>query len=215
MNNIIPIAFAFDNNLVMPACICISSLMMNAKTDTFYDIFILHSASENLNKSDLDRIPDFYKNCRIQYREVGNEFDGAFEIRGITTPAYYRLLIPELIPEYDKVLYSDVDVIFRDDMCDIYNTDIDGYYIGGVNAIAHLDIDTTAYYHKLGIDAKSIIYSGNLIINSKEILRDNIIPKFKELKDRKLRFQDMDMINIVCQNKIKYLPPVFWLLQSS
>lgn len=209
MSNIVPIAFAFDNNLVMPACICISSLMMNAKTDTFYDIFILHSASENLNKSDLDRIPDFYKNCRIQYREVGNEFDGAFEIRGITTPAYYRLLIPELIPEYDKVLYSDVDVIFRNDMCDIYNTDIDGYYIGGVNAVAHLDIDTTAYYHKLGIDAKSIIYSGNLIINSKEIMRDNIIPKFKELRNRKLRFQDMDMINIVCQNKIKYLPPVF------
>ena len=113
--NIVPIAFAFDNNLVMPACICISSLMMNANEDTFYDIFILHSASENLDKSDLDRIPNHYKNCRIQYRTVGNEFDGAFEIRGITTPAYYRLLIPELIPEYDKVLYSDVDVIFRDE----------------------------------------------------------------------------------------------------
>lgn len=207
--NIVPIAFAFDNNLVMPACICISSLMMNAKEDTFYDIFILHSASENLNKSDLDRIPEFYKNCRIQYREVGNEFDGAFEIRGITTPAYYRLLIPELIPEYDKVLYSDVDVIFRDDLCDIYNTDIAGYYVGGVNSVAHLDNDTIVYYNKLGLDAKGIIYSGNLIINSKEILTDNIIPKFKELRDRKLRFQDMDMINIVCKDKIKYLPPAF------
>ena len=48
--NIVPIAFAFDNNLVMPAGICISSLMMNANEDTFYDIFILHSASENLDK---------------------------------------------------------------------------------------------------------------------------------------------------------------------
>jgi lipopolysaccharide biosynthesis glycosyltransferase len=157
----------------------------------------------------LDRIPEFYKNCRIQYREVGNEFDGAFEIRGITTPAYYRLLIPELIPEYDKVLYSDVDVLFRDDICDIYNTDIAGCYVGGVNSVAHLDNDTIAYYNKLGLDAKGIIYSGNLIINSKEILSDNIIPKFKELRDRKLRFQDMDMINIVCKDKIKYLPPAF------
>ena len=207
--NIVPIAFAFDNNLVMPACICISSLMMNANEDTFYDIFILHSASENLDKSDLDRIPNHYKNCRIQYRTVGNEFDGAFEIRGITTPAYYLLLIPELIPEYDKVLYSDVDVIFRDDMCKIYNTNIDGYYIAGVNSVAHLEDDTTVYYNKLGLDAKSIIYSGNLIINSKEILRDNIISKFKALRDRKLRFQDMDMINIVCKDKIKYLPPAF------
>ena len=40
--NIVPIAFAFDNNLILPACVCISSLMMNAKENIFYDIFILH-----------------------------------------------------------------------------------------------------------------------------------------------------------------------------
>ena len=48
--NTIPIAFAFDNNLVMPACVCLSSLMMNANPDTFYDIFILHSEKEDLRK---------------------------------------------------------------------------------------------------------------------------------------------------------------------
>ena len=207
--NIVPIAFAFDNNLVMPACVCISSLMMNAKEDTFYDIYILHSASERLNKADLDRIPQYYKNCKIQYREVGNEFDGAFEIRGITTPAYYRLLIPELIPEYEKVIYSDVDVIFRDDLSEIYNTDMKGYYMAGVNSVSHLDNDAANYFQGLGLDAKDIIYSGNLIINSKEVLKDNLIERFKELRDRKLKFQDMDMINIVCRGKIKYLSPQF------
>lgn len=48
--NIVPIAFAFDNNLILPACVCISSLMMNANEDTFYDIFILHSAHMELKK---------------------------------------------------------------------------------------------------------------------------------------------------------------------
>lgn len=47
---IIPIAFAFDNNLILPACVCISSLMMNAKEDTFYDIFICkHSVNHVAN----------------------------------------------------------------------------------------------------------------------------------------------------------------------
>ena len=36
----VPIAFAFDNNLVFPACVCLSSLLMNAKDDTFYDTLI-------------------------------------------------------------------------------------------------------------------------------------------------------------------------------
>ena len=46
----VPIAFAFDNNFIMPACVCISSLLMNANEDTYYDIFILHSQKEKLDE---------------------------------------------------------------------------------------------------------------------------------------------------------------------
>ena len=97
--NIVPIVFAFDNNLAFPACICLSSLMMNAKESTFYDIFILHPASEELEHEELDKIPSYYPTCKIQYIAVDDTFAQAYEIRGITTPAYYRLLIPELIPQ--------------------------------------------------------------------------------------------------------------------
>lgn len=205
--NIVPIAFAFDNNLVMPACICISSLMMNAKKDTFYDIFILHSASENLNKSDLDRIPEFYKNCRIQYREVGNEFDGAFEIRGITTPAYYRLLIPELIPEYDKVLYSDVDVIFRMDLYELYSIDLRENYIAATRDLGlNLGKDGRKYIDSMSdLHCGDYIQSGFIILNSAQINKDGLVPKFKLVAKRNLKYQDQDTLNIVCYGKILYL----------
>lgn len=75
-------------------------------------IFYFTFGQYNIKKEELDKLPKYYKNCRIQYRQVDNTFDASYEIRGITTPAYYRLLIPELIPEYDKIIYSDVDVIF-------------------------------------------------------------------------------------------------------
>ena len=94
----VPIAFAFDSNLVFPASVCLSSLLKNANAETFYDIYILHSRDEDFERSELNRLPLFYANCRIQYRTVDGFFDSAYEIRGITTPAYYRLLIPELIP---------------------------------------------------------------------------------------------------------------------
>ena len=209
--NIVPIAVAFDNNLILPACIGISSLMMHAKEDTFYDIYILHSEKEKLNKDELNKIPTYYKNCKIQYREVGNFFDNAFEIRGITTPAYYRLLIPELISEYDKIIYSDVDVIFRNDLSEIYSINMTGYYMAGVNSLAHLVPDYRMYYDSLQMDATKIIYSGNLIINSKQLQKDNMIDKFRSLAANKYKFQDMDMINIVCCGKIKYLYPSFCL----
>lgn len=208
--NIVPIAFAFDNNLSYPACVCISSLLKNANENTFYDIFIIHSDKEFLDKTDLNRITLFFSNCRISYKTIGDLFDKAFEIRGITTPAYYRLLIPELIPEYDKILYSDVDVIFRSDLSELYlYSDLDGCYFGGVDSLSNENPQLVRYYQKLGISADGIIYSGNLLINSKKILKDNMIPKFKELAQNKYTFQDMDVLNIACRGKIKYLPLEF------
>lgn len=211
--NIVPIVFAFDNNLILPACVCVSSLMMNAKEDTFYDIFILHSTHVALKKEELDKLPQNYKNCRIQYRQVDETFDSAFEIRGITTPAYYRLLIPELVPEYDKIIYSDVDVIFRSDLSDFYvNTDLTNYYVAGVSSLSHLVPEYKHYYiEKLHLDPEKIIYSGNLIINSQKIKEDNLIPLFKEQAQNNYKFQDMDILNIVCKGKILYLSPNFCL----
>lgn len=210
--NTVPIVFCFDNNLVKPACVCLSSLMLSANEDTFYDIFILYSQKQPLEHSQIDKLHGYYKNCRIQYRTVDGTFDEAFEIRGITTPAYYRLLIPELIPEYDKVLYSDVDVIFREDLTKYYNTDMTGYYVAGVDSLAGLQPGLVKYYNDtIGTGPEGIIYSGNLIINSREILKDNIIPRFKELAKNKYTFQDMDVLNIACRGKIKYLPPSFCL----
>ena len=209
--NIVPIAFAFDNNLVMPACVCISSLMMNAKADTFYDIYILHSAPKGIDKSGLDRIPEYYHNCRVNYREVGNDFDGAFEIRGITTPAYYRLLIPEVIPEYDKIIYSDVDVIFRTDLSEVYSEDLTGYYIGATYDLGLcLSHDGYKYLSSVnGLEVGEYIQSGFIILNSAKLREMSMPTVFKQFASKKLRYQDQDILNISCRGHIKIIPYMY------
>ena len=42
---------------------------------------------------------------------------------------YYRLIIPELLPQYDKVIYSDVDVMFKGDLSALYLEDISEYQV--------------------------------------------------------------------------------------
>lgn len=209
----IPVVFTFDTNLLMPAGVCISSLLKSAKRETFYDIFILHSENCNFSDSIITQYPEIFKNCSITFRKVVSEFIDAYEIRGITTTAYYRLLIPEIIPEYDKVIYSDVDVIFREDLSVYYNTDLTGYYMAGVDNASALRPDVQKYIkEELGIDHKyGHFYSGNLVINSSLILKDNIIPRFRELAKRNFHQQDMDIINIACYGKIKALPSAFCL----
>jgi lipopolysaccharide biosynthesis glycosyltransferase len=210
--NTIPIVFCFDDNLEMPAGVCLTSLLVNAKADTFYDIFILHSNKCSFQDGKLNELPGRYGNCKITYRSVGSEFENAFEIRGITVAAYYRLLIPEIIPEYDKIIYSDVDVIFRNDLSQLYETtDLTDFYVAGVVSVsASVDVAYSKYLKGLGLNPVDYIYSGNLLINSKQLREDGIVPEFiKEVNHSKYKYQDMDIINIVCKGKIIRLPPVF------
>lgn len=209
----IPILFTFDASLLMPAGVCITSLLTNAAKDTFYDIFILHHPKEKLKDSDLDRLPAAFGNCRITYRSVENEFEGAYQVRGITETAYYRLIAPEIIPEYDKILYSDVDVIFREDLTKYYLTDIGDNYFGGVDNASALRPDVQEYKTKaLGLSSKDgYFYSGNLIINCRQILKDNLTATFRNLGKNNYLQQDMDIINIACKNRIFSLSPAFCL----
>lgn len=205
--NIVPIAFAFDNNLILPACVCISSLMMNANEDTFYDIFILHSAHIELKKEELDRIPKFYNNCRIQYRQVDDTFDSSFEIRGITTPAYYRLLIPELITEYEKVIYSDADIIFRMDLSELYHTDISPYYLAATKDVwLNFSDDGMKYISSVdGLQQGRYLQSGFIMMNCKKMLEDKLVDKFRDLAKEKLKYQDQDILNLTCGGKVLFL----------
>jgi len=208
----IPIAFCFDDNLEMPAGVCITSLLVNAEPDTFYDIFILHADKSTFQHGKLKELPARYGNCQITFRSVGRAFENAFEIRGITYAAYYRLLIPELITEYDKIIYSDVDVIFRNDLTRIYEeTDLADFYMAGVVSVsANTEEAYTKSLIKMGLNPANYIYSGNLIFNSKQLREDGIVPKFiEEASHSTYKRQDMDIINIVCKGRIKRMPPVF------
>ena len=208
--NIVPIVFAFDNNLVFPACVCLSSLMMNAKDTTFYDIFILYPASDGLERKEIDRVQEFYSNCRIQYIAVDDTFAGAYEIRGITTPAYYRLLIPELIPQYDKILYSDVDVLFRRDLSELLEKGLDKDYLAAVYDWSVVIDESGRKYaqNELHLSSNEYIQSGFLLINAKQMRKDGLVERFKEEARKKYKFQDQDILNVVCGAHKMILP--FW-----
>ncbi len=208
--NTVPIVFAFDNKIEMPAGVAIFSLLSNAGDETFYDIFILHSDKIDFSHSKIKELERIFPKCRITFRAVKDEFVGAFEIRGITETCYYRLLIPEFIPEYDKILYSDADVIFREDLSKYYNIPLNDNYFGSVNSVPVMNDDYLSYIKMRGISPESgYYYSGNLIINSKKIREDNKLDEFRSHREQKYKFQDMDIINLTCGGRIKQLPPAY------
>lgn len=207
----VPFLLTFDQSLAMPAGVCLTSLLESANPDTFYDIFILHG--EGCDFSCLRKLESRFSNFSITFRKVKGEFVGAYEIREIPETAYYRLISPEIIPEYDKLLYSDVDVIIREDLSKYYELDIGNNYFAAVDTCSILQVSEREYIaNKLKLDWKQgYYYSGNLVINSALIREDGIINRFRELGKNNYKYQDMDIINIACNKRIFTLGPVFCL----
>lgn len=206
MSKIVPVVFSSDVNFLMPTAVAIKSLL-ECSTDCFVAIYMLISDDfDNDCKSKLTRLISEY-NASIQFINAGDSFNNCFEIRGISVATYYRLFIPWLIPQHDKIIYCDGDVIFQQSILNLFNEDIGNNYIGGIRAFGY-------FYHleKIGADPLKYINGGVQIINAK-LWRDNSLQTVLEphLK-KKYIFQDQDIINIICKDKIYYLP--YWFNSS-
>ena len=203
----VPIVFAFDDKLIMPACVCITSLLIHAHQDTFYEITVIHPDDDHFNKEQLKRVVKNYSNCSLAFISIRSFFEGAYEVRGITKATYYRLLIPELLPQYDKVVYADVDIIFRMDLSELYGIDLGSAYLGGTYDIGMLlEKEGRKHMAHLGLGVEKYIQAGLLLINSKKMREDNLSQAFLRLSTNNYKYQDQDIINITCHESHIRLP---------
>lgn len=200
----IPIVFSTDHNFVMPTGVAIFS-MLECALDTDFDIFVLQANDvTDEDRMVLQEMVSRYSSS-ISFLSMGEYFHGAFEIRGISKASYYRLLIPWLIPQYDKVIYSDGDVIFLDNIKELYVVSLEDDYVAG---FCPNEIDKDAfkdYAPLIGVKAKEYINGGILLINSKKQREDRLDDEYLKLAKNRYVYQDQDIINIVCKHHISHV----------
>ena len=206
----IPIVLTFDDNMSLPAAVCMYSILSSAQEETFFDFYVLYAGKEP-DIVGLDKIKRCFPNMDVKYRSVGDVFDNAYQIRGITTAAYYRLLAADLIPEYDQVIYADVDMVFRLDLSSLYKLDLHDNYLGAVYAMGlNTEQRPRQYVASIGLEPGNYFLSGFLLMNLSKIREDNLTSKFVELaKNNNYKYQDQDIMNIVCKDKIVSIPYVY------
>lgn len=205
---VVPVVFSSDHAYIMPTGVAILS-MLEKSSDVECDIFIL--ASSNVTDEDKDILVDIATPYRatLTFIQMEDSFSGAYEVRGITEACYYRLLIPWLIPQYDKILYCDGDIVFVDSISRLYAVDVDSYYVSGKKPYRYNKKSFSDYAPKLGIEPGEYINSGVLVINSENMRRNSLRASFELEAKKNYKFQDQDILNIVCKGKIGTLSPEF------
>lgn len=210
-DNEIPIFFATNDTYAPFLTVCIKSLLTNASKDYFYKLYVL---TTNLDPVLQGRIKQsLTPNSTIEFISLKDELDkiqDLFHLRDYySKETYYRFFIPDLFPDYDKVIYLDCDTIVLGDISELYNYDIKDYFIAGALEEVMQTVDTFGNYVEefLGVPRKQYINAGVLLINNKRFLKFKIAEKFVELaKQYTFRVtQDEDYLNVLCKNRIKIL----------
>ncbi len=203
MADIIPVVFCFDKRIILGASVAIKSLIDCARENTCYDIRIFHSDLNLETQKALSSLTEGTGHNIVFHYVTPDLFKGCPKSRGSWTEiVYYRFLVPQLLPEYDKAIYSDVDVLFKGDLSELYNTDISNYQFGAVRAEKNTS-NTICHKHFEENKNEFIYWSGLMLLNCKkfreEKLFDRLIENAKRLY-KELKFFDLDLINITCNN---------------
>ena len=96
---------------------------------------------------------------------------------------HYKLLLPFLFPDYERMIYLDGDTLIRKDISEMYNYPFNDNYILG------FPFYMTYVMDKHGIKAEHYINGGCLLFNIEQIRKDK---------------KDIDLLQFTIKNNIVF-----------
>jgi len=204
--NYIHLGLALDNKYLYPLLVCLTSILENRAKTTFYIIHI--QISKNLNKGYFEKINKLIERygkeaSNITYYNMGDDFRGAITGSHISTAAYYRIALPSLLPNVDKIIYTDTDVINFKDLYEMYSLKFNDkkYFMGTLDQIGLLN-----ELKQLGIYTQKYMNSGILLMNLKGMRKDGIEQKIRKfIFSHYLDHHDQTAINGACYDNYEIL----------
>ncbi len=209
------IVFCFDENLATQVQAAAASLLDSRGPDDHFEVHCVCTEGAEIAGMPLEQIikrrdpaSSLVMHC------IKNPYEKAYEVRGISSGAYLRLLLHRLLSGVEKVLYLDVDILVRESLSPVWHMDLGRNLLAAVKGPVNLqekwEWNSSRSYWKLLEGARGgYINSGVLLMNLEEIRRRQLDEQWERLAEEKLYYQDQDILNITCQGSIAYLSPKY------
>lgn len=200
-----PLAIAFTPNYFVPAAVMLRSLL-DSSTGAFELICLV---TEEIPLPMQEKLLAMGEGrLSFRYIPLAGRLQGVYTDPRYTEAASFRLLLPEILPEYDSIAYIDCDVIVRQDIGKLFcETDLGDNYLGVVFE-APIE-DQAVRFRALGCDPRCYFNSGFLLMNLKQMRAESVSEKLLEAcRVPYLEFPDQDALNQVCQGRVLPLSPI-------
>ena len=217
-NSNIPIIFAANNYYVPYMATMIQSVMENAGYERQYVFYILHQEIDNNNIELLVKQVSNFPQFSIEFINVSSYISkyNLYVSRHITVESYFRLLIPELLPECKKAVYLDGDMICCTDIAELFDINIEKYLLASVRdtAVALNYSKKEEKYIKsrhqvlLNLKNPDEYFNGGMCLFNIDLFRNTITTKelLELAASRQWPVHDQDVLNYLADSKVLLLP---------
>lgn len=114
----------------------------------------------------------------------------------IPSVMWYRVLLPDLLPAVDRVLYLDADTLAVDDLTALWETDLGDALVGAVTNVFEPGVD--AHARAMGVAPGDYFNSGVLLLNLARMREEGAAAALIGIgRDRPLLWPDQDALNLV------------------
>lgn len=128
----VPVVFISSKTYTIPTAAAISSLIANKAPATIYDIHII---TNGVSKEDAKAFMRFdnKKDVRVTLHPYEASLK-QYETKGyyVAGACILKFDISDMLPQYDKILYLDGDIIVREDLSSLYNLALKDNYAAAV-----------------------------------------------------------------------------------
>lgn len=197
---------ASDDNYVAGVLVLVASAAFHNPAARFA---VLDMGISSDNRARIDSLASDL-NISIQRIEISADMFSNLPIRNkhLNHSTYLRLLIPEIFPDEQRVIYMDCDMVVMDDLSSLDAIDLDGTPIAAVPCPSPNMRDVEETGHTFG----TYINAGLLVMNLPFWREQDVSAQCLAVlsdPDRKIISEDQSAINIVCKGRTKLLPPRF------
>lgn len=202
----VPIVFATNDKYVPHCRVALCSLLDHAAAENEYVVYIFHSG---LSEASLTALRAFAReNASVRPIDVsayvGEEM---YEQAWYTREIHYRLIAADALPQEDKILYLDCDIVVLEDVAHLYAVDLDDNLIGSLPFEAEAARRMSA---ALSLEVGSIFNSGVMLFNLAQWRKADVFGQCVEVLRRfrgTLIHPDQDALAIVCGHRSTKIHP--------
>lgn len=194
----------------------LESIIENASDSNNYDITILESGITSDNKNALQLLTEGHDNVSIRFYNVAEKMKNVHLVATghVSVETYYRLLIPEIFVNYEKVLFLDSDMTVHADVAELFNMSVDGYMVAAAHdqcCLAFLNGNDKSFakYCKETLKLKNVydyFQAGVMLLNLTRFREKYTTEQIFEIAtSHQFRYVDQDIMNVLCEGEVKHL----------